>query len=59
MHGMPEDGIKRIKLDESMQKKPREIDWSPRSALDKEELAKYGIEVSENGPVMIPLEKAM
>ena len=57
MHGLPEDGIKRIPI--NAEKKPREIDWSDRSALSMDELSKFGIEVSEDGPVMIPLDKAM
>lgn len=57
MHGLPEDGIKRIPFEGK--KKERKIDWSTRSALSLDELAKYGIQVSEDGPVMIPLDKAM
>lgn len=57
MHGLPEDGIKRIKFEGK--RKERKIDWGPRSALSKDELAKFGITVSEEGPVMIPLDKAM
>lgn len=57
MHGMPEDGIKRIPI--TAQKKPREIDWSKRYPLSVEELGKFGIHMSEDGPVMIPLDKAM
>lgn len=57
MHGLPEDGIKRIPFEGK--KKERKIDWSTRSALSIDELAKYGIKVSEDGPVMIPLDKAM
>lgn len=57
MHGMPEDGIKRIPFEGK--KKERKVDWSPRAALSAEELAEAGIEVSEDGPVMIPLSSAM
>lgn len=57
MHGMPEDGIQRIPFEGK--RKERQIDWSPRKALSVEELAKYGIQMSEEGPVMIPLDKAM
>ena len=57
MHGLPEDGIKRIPFEGK--RKERKIDWNTRYALSTEELAKYGIQVSEDGPVMIPLEKAM
>lgn len=57
MHGLPEDGIKRIPFEGKRQE--RKIDWSTRSALSIDELAKYGIKVSEEGPVMIPLDKAM
>ena len=56
-HGMPEDGIKRIPL-ETIGKK-RNVDMSPRSAFTSEEISKYGIKVSEDGPVMIPLKNAM
>lgn len=57
MHGLPEDGIKRIKFEGK--RKERKIDWGTRSALSKDELAKYGIEMSKDGPVMIPLDKAL
>ena len=57
MHGLPEDGIKRIPFEGK--RKERQIDWSARYPLSVEELGQYGIEVSENGPVMIPLDKAM
>ena len=57
MHGLPEDGIKRIPF--KGKRTERQIDWSPRKALSKEELSKFGIEVSEEGPVMIPMEKAL
>lgn len=57
MHGMPEDGIQRIPFEGK--RKERQIDWSPRKALSVDELAKYGIQMSEEGPVMIPLDKAM
>ena len=57
MHGLPEDGIKRIPFEGK--KKEREIDWSARYPMSPDELAKYGIEASEGGPVMIPLDKAM
>ena len=35
------------------------MDWSERFPLSLDEMAKFGIEVSEDGPVMIPLDKAM
>lgn len=57
MHGLPEDGIKRIPFEGK--RKQRQIDWSARYPMSVDELAKYGIEVSEDGPVMIPLDKAM
>lgn len=57
MHGLPEDGIKRIPFEGK--KKERQIDWSTRYPLSIEEMGKFGIEVSEDGPVMIPLDKAM
>ena len=57
MRGLPEDGIKRIPFEGK--KKERQIDWSARYPMSVEELAQYGIEVSEDGPVMIPLDKAM
>ena len=57
MHGLPEDGIKRIPFEGK--KKPRNVDWNARYPLSSEELAKYGIQASEEGPVMIPLDKAM
>lgn len=57
MHGLPEDGIKRIPFEGKRQE--RKIDWSARYPLSVDELAQYGIEVSEDGPVMIPLDKAM
>lgn len=57
MHGLPEDGIKRIPID--AKKKPREVDWSKRYPLSVDELGKFGIQMSEDGPVMIPLDKAM
>ena len=57
MHGLPEDGIKRIPFEGK--KKERKIDWNARYPLSVDELAQYGIEVSEDGPVMIPLDKAM
>ena len=57
MHGVPEDGIKRIPFEG--QKKEREIDWGKRVVLSVDEFKKYGIEVSQDGPVMIPLDKAM
>ena len=57
MHGLPEDGIKRIPFEGK--RKERQIDWSARYPMSVEELAQYGIEVSEDGPVMIPLDKAM
>ena len=41
MHGMPEDGIKRIPL--GIERKQRKIDWSARSPMSVEELAQYGI----------------
>jgi 2-hydroxychromene-2-carboxylate isomerase len=57
MHGLPEDGIKRIPFEGK--KKERQIDWNTRYALSEEEMAKYGIKMSKDGPVMIPLDKAM
>ena len=57
MHGLPEDGIKRIPL--GVERKQRKIDWSARYPMSVAELAQYGIEMSEGGPVMIPLDKAM
>lgn len=57
MHGIPEDGIKRIPFEGK--KKERNIDFGPRKALSSDELSKYGIKMSEDGPVMIPLDKAM
>lgn len=57
MHGIPEDGIRRIPFEGK--KKERKIDWGTRAALTPDELRKYGIEASTDGPVMIPLEKAM
>lgn len=57
MHGLPEDGIKRIPFEGK--RKERQIDWSTRYALSTEEMSKYGIEMSQDGPVMIPLDKAM
>ena len=57
MHGLPEDGIKRIPFEGK--RKQRQIDWSARYPMSVDELAQYGIEVSEDGPVMIPLDKAM
>ena len=57
MHGIPEDGIKRIPFEGK--KKERQVDWSPRKSLSIEELSKYGIQMAEDGPVMIPLDKAM
>ena len=57
MHGMPEDGIKRIPI--NAKKSERKIDWEERFPLSAKELGKYGIEVSKDGPVMIPLDKAM
>ena len=57
MHGLPEDGIKRIPFEGK--RKERQIDWSARYPMSVDELAQYGIEVSEDGPVMIPLDKAM
>lgn len=56
---MPEDGIKRIPIGKDLKKKERNIDWSTRYPLSVEELGKFGIEVSKEGPVMIPLDKAM
>ena len=56
-HGLPEDGIRRIPFEGKP--KPRQVDWTSRKALSMEELAKHGIQVSEDGPVMIPLDKAM
>jgi hypothetical protein len=58
MHGMPEDGIKRIPFN-AKEKKERVIDWSARYPLSVDELVKYGVNVSKTGPVMIPLENAM
>ena len=57
MHGLPEDGIRRIPFEGK--KKERQIDWNTRYALSTEEMAKYGIQMSKDGPVMIPLDKAM
>ena len=57
MHGLPEDGIKRIPFEGK--RKERQIDWSARYPMSPDELAQYGIEMSEDGPVMIPLDKAM
>ncbi len=57
MHGLPEDGIKRIPFEGK--RKERQIDLSARYPMSPDELAQYGIEVSEDGPVMIPLDKAM
>ena len=57
MHGMPEDGIKRIPI--NAKKRERKIDWEERFPLSAKELGKYGIEVSKEGPVMIPIDKAM
>ena len=57
MHGLPEDGIKRIPFEGK--KKERKIDWEARFPLSSDELAKYGIQMSDEGPVMIPLDKAM
>ena len=57
MHGLPEDGIKRIPFEGK--RKKRQINWEARYPMSVEELAQYGIEVSEDGPVMIPLDKAM
>lgn len=57
MHGLPEDGIKRIPFEGK--RKERNINWDARFPLSPDELAKYGIEMSEEGPVMIPLDKAM
>jgi hypothetical protein len=57
MHGLPEDGIKRIPFEGK--RRERKIDWSARYPMSVDELAQYGIEVSEEGPVMIPLDKAM
>lgn len=57
MHGLPEDGIRRIPYEG--QRKERKVDWSKRPAYSLEELAKFGVTVSENGPVMIPMDKAM
>lgn len=57
MHGLPEDGIKRIPFEGK--KKERKIDWGSRMALSMDELSKYGVKVSEDGPVMIPIETAM
>jgi len=57
MHGLPEDGIKRIPFEGK--RKERNIDYGPRNALSAEELAKNGITMSNDGPVMIPLDKAM
>ena len=57
MHGLPEDGIKRIPFEGK--KKERKIDFNPRKALSTEELSKYGIKMSEDGPVMIPLKQAI
>ncbi len=57
MHGLPEDGIKRIPFEGK--KKERKIDWNARYALSTDELKKYGIEFSQDGPVMIPLDKVM
>ena len=57
MHGLPEDGIRRIPFEGK--KKERKVDWSARYALSMDELSKYGIEMSKDGPVMIPLDKAM
>ena len=56
-HGLPEDGIRRIPFEGKP--KIRQVDWTSRKALSMEELAKHGIQVSEDGPVMIPLDKAM
>lgn len=56
-NGMPENGIRRIPF-KGVRKK-REIDWNTRYALATEEIEKYGIEMSKDGPVMIPLAKAM
>jgi len=57
MHGLPEDGIKRIPFEGK--RKERKINWEARYPMSVDELAQYGIEVSEDGPVMIPLDKAM
>lgn len=57
MHGLPEDGIKRIPFEGK--RKERQIDWSARYPMSVDELGKYGIEMSQDGPVMIPLDKAM
>lgn len=57
MHGMPEDGIKRIPFEGK--KKERVIDWGPRPALSADELSQFGIEISPNGPVMVSIDKAM
>ena len=57
MHGLPEDGIKRIPFEGK--RKERQINWEARYPMSVEELAQYGIEMSEDGPVMIPLDKAM
>ena len=57
MHGLPEDGIRRIPFEGKP--RARQVDWSSRKALSVDELTKYGIQASEDGPVMIPLDKAM
>lgn len=57
MHGRPEDGILRIPYEGK--RKERSINWGERYALSKEELAKYGIQMSKEGPMMIPMDKAM
>ncbi len=56
-NGMPENGIRKIPFKGA--RKKREIDWNTRYALATEEIEKYGIEMSKDGPVMIPLAKAM
>lgn len=57
MHGLPEDGIRRIPYEGK--KKERDIDWSTRFALSPNEMKKYGIEMSKDGPIMIPMDKAI
>lgn len=44
MHGLPEDGIKRIPFEGK--RKERQIDRGVRHALSKEELGKYGVTMS-------------
>ena len=58
-NGMPENGIKVIDFTSDWKNKKRNIVFAERAALSVQEMANLKLEYSKDGPVMIPMARAM